>query len=150
MSCFNSIRKWVLKRPFWFFKKINVIFSSNWTILYRGGCSQNFISSKKFDSSICERKNELSIFEKYYLFCIDSFRVDGDASIVSNSSMSATSTSPFQIPSAYNAYGLSQFLGDTQPLTQKGKIVPFNGCPKHLSYGVFPSDKRSVTFRRQV
>ena len=30
-----------------------------------------------------------------------------------------------------------------------GKIGPLNGSPKRLSYGVFPSDKRSVTFRRK-
>ena len=56
---FTGIRKWVLrwwKRPFWFSKKIYVTFSSNWVFPYRGGCSQVLISSKKFDSSICDWK----------------------------------------------------------------------------------------------
>ena len=78
---FMGIRKWVLKcwkkRPFWFSKKISLTFSSNWMIPYQGGCSQFLISSRKFDSSICDWKNKLSIFfVKYYFLCIESFRVD--------------------------------------------------------------------------
>ena len=48
---FTGIRKRVLrlwKRPFWFSKKVNVAFSSNWVVPYQGGCSQVLISSKKF------------------------------------------------------------------------------------------------------
>ena len=48
---FTGIRKWVLrlwKRPFWFSKKVNFTFSLNWTIPYRGGCSQFLISSRVF------------------------------------------------------------------------------------------------------
>ena len=77
---FTAIRKWVVKwwkRPFWFYKEINVTFSSNWSISYRGGCSQVLISSKKFNSSICGWKNKFSIFfGKYHLFRIESCRVD--------------------------------------------------------------------------
>ena len=75
---FTSIRKWVLrwwKRPFWFSKKIYVTFSSNWTMPYQGGCSQFLISSWGFDSSICDWKNKFSLFGKYHLFRIESFRV---------------------------------------------------------------------------
>ena len=71
---FTGIRKWVLrwwKRPFWFSKKINVTFSSNWVIPYQGGCSQFLISCNKFYSSICDWKYEISIFfEKYISFAL--------------------------------------------------------------------------------
>ena len=76
---FTGIRKWVLrlwKRPFWFSKKVNITLSLNWSIPYQGGCSQVLISSKGLDSSICDWKNKFSLFGKYHLFCIESFRVD--------------------------------------------------------------------------
>ena len=77
---FTGIRKWVMrwwKTPFWFFKKIYVTFSSNWTFPYQGGCCQVLISSRKFDSSICDWKNKISIFfGEYHIFRIESFRVD--------------------------------------------------------------------------
>ena len=61
---FTSIWKWVLrwwKRPFWFSKKVNstLSLSLNWLMPYQGGCSQFLISSKGFDSSICDWKNKL-------------------------------------------------------------------------------------------
>ena len=74
-----GIRKWVLrlwKRPFWFSKKVNITLSLNWSMPYQGGCSQFLISSKGFDSSICDWKNKFSLFGKYHLFRIESFRVD--------------------------------------------------------------------------
>ena len=76
---FTGIRKRVVrwwKRPFWFSKKVNVTFSLTWSLPYQGGCSQVLISSKGFDSSICDWKNKLSLFGKYHLFRIESFRVD--------------------------------------------------------------------------
>ena len=76
---FTGIQKRVLrwwKRPFWFSWKISFIFSLNW-LPYQGGCSHVLISSKKFDSSICDWKNQFSFFfGKYHLFRIESFRVD--------------------------------------------------------------------------
>ena len=62
-NCFTGIRKRFVrwwKRPFWFSKKIKMIFSLNWTLPYQGGCSQVLISSKGFDSSICDWKNKFS------------------------------------------------------------------------------------------
>ena len=80
INCFTGIRKRVVrwwKRPFWFSKKIKVTFYSNWTLPYRGGCSQVLISSKEIDSSICDWKNKFSyFFGKYQFFRIESFRVD--------------------------------------------------------------------------
>ena len=87
-----------------------------------------------------------------------------DASIVSSSSTSSTIMSPFQIPSAYRAYsrkipGNPFFpnwwirdwscgdIGWYSTKETKGIIGPLNGSPKRLSYGVFPSDKRSWIFR---
>ena len=43
---------------------------------YQGGCSQFLLSSRGFDSSICDWKNKFSLFGKYQLFRIESFRVD--------------------------------------------------------------------------
>ena len=51
--------------------------SLDWSMPYQGGCFQVLISSKGFDSSICDWKNKLSFFfGKYHLFRIESFRVD--------------------------------------------------------------------------
>ena len=76
---FTGIRKWVMrlwKRPFWFSKKVNVTLSLNWSMPYQGGCSQFLISSRGFDSSICDWKNKFSFLGKYHLFRIESFWVN--------------------------------------------------------------------------
>ena len=60
---FTGIRKRVVrwwKRPFWFSKKIKVTFSSNWSLPYQGGCFQVLISSKVFDSPICDWLKKIS------------------------------------------------------------------------------------------
>ena len=65
LSASPASRKWVMrwwKRPFWFSKKINVTLSSNWTFPDQDGCSQVLISSRKFDSSICDRKKYFLLF----------------------------------------------------------------------------------------
>ena len=75
----TGIRKWVLrlwKRPFWFSKKVNITLSLNWSRPCQGGCSQFLISSRCFDSFICDWKNKLPLLGKYHLFRIESFRVD--------------------------------------------------------------------------
>ena len=75
----SRARNWVMrwwKRPFWFSKKIYVTLSLNWSMPCQGGCSQVLISSKGFDLSICDWKNKFSLFVKYHLFRIESFRVD--------------------------------------------------------------------------
>ena len=77
---FTGIWKWVLrwwKRPFWFSKKIYGSFSSNWVLPYQSGCSQFLISSRGFDSSICDWKNKFSFFSgENHLFRIESLWVD--------------------------------------------------------------------------
>ena len=78
-SCFTGIRKrviWCRKRPFWFSKEIYVTFSSNWTLPYRGGCSQFLISSRKFWFVHLRLEKSSTFFGKNHLFCIESFRVD--------------------------------------------------------------------------
>ena len=47
--------------------------SLNWSMPYQGECSQFLISSRGFDSSICDWKNNFSLFGKYHLFRIESF-----------------------------------------------------------------------------
>ena len=82
---FTGIRKWVLrlwKRPFCFSKKVNITLSLNWSMPYLNSPSLGNITS----------------------FALSLFEWISDASIVSNSSRSAISTSPFQILPAYRAY----------------------------------------------
>ena len=58
-----------------------------------------------FDSSVCDWKNKFSLSVKYHLFRIESFRVDFRCvHRLQLLTRSATSTSPFQIPPAYNVY----------------------------------------------
>ena len=164
---FTGIRKWVVwlwKRSLWFSKKVNITLSLNWSMPYQGGCSQFLISSRCFDSSICDGKN-FPCLGNITSFALSLFEQISDASIVSNSSTSAISTSPFQIHPAYRAYprnnpGKTFFpnwwildwsfavIGWYSNNEPNGIIGPLNGCPKRLSWGVFPSDNRSVTFRR--
>ena len=168
---FTSIRKWVLrwwKRPFWFSKKIPLTFSSNCVFPYQGGCSQFLISSRKFDSSISGWKMNFP----FSLGNITSFALSllewiSDASIVSNSWRSATSASPSQTHPAHRAYPRNnpgktffpnwwildcsfEVMGSYSTSEPNGMIGPSNGFPKRLSYGVFPSNKRFWTFRREV
>ena len=66
-------KKWVLrwwKRPFWFSKNVNVTFSSTWSRPYQGGCSQFLISSRCFDSSICDGKNKFSLLGNITSFAL--------------------------------------------------------------------------------
>ena len=97
---FTGIRKRILKlwkRPFWFSQKINITLSLNWSMPYQGGCSQVLISSKGFDSSICDWKINSPSLVGVASFALSLFEKIFDTYIVSNSSRSATSTSPFQI-----------------------------------------------------
>ena len=69
------LRLW--KRPFWFSKKVNITLSLNWSMPYQGGCSQVLISSRVFDSSICDWKNKFSIFfGEHHLLRIESLWAD--------------------------------------------------------------------------
>ena len=86
-----------------------------------------------------------------------------DASICSNSSMSATVMSPFQMLPAYKTEECSwqdfepnwcrldwSFgeLGWYLTIAPNGITGPLNGIPNSLSYGVFPSERRSWVFRQ--
>ena len=130
---------------------------------YQGGCSQFLISSKGFDSSICDWKNKFSLFGKYHLFRIESFRVvfpmrpsfptpQGLRSVRHPSKFTPRIRGTIQVRLSFHIDGFlagpSKVQGDTQPIEPNGMIGPLNGCPKRLSYGVFPSDDKSVTFRR--
>ena len=78
INCFTGIPKRVVrwwKRSFCFSKKIKVTFSSNWSMPYQGGCSHVLISSRRFDSSICDWKNKFSL-GNVTSFAFESFRVD--------------------------------------------------------------------------
>ena len=101
-------------RPVWFSKKVFLNFSSFWVVPYQGGCSQNLISFRYLNVSICDWEYN---FVHQFLGVITSFALGllvwiSDASIISNSSMSATIMSPFQTPSAYNTYPRN-ILGNT-------------------------------------
>ena len=151
---FTGIRKWVLrlwKRPFWFSKKVNITLSSNWSLPYQSGCSQVLISSKGFDSSICDWKNKFSFFfGKYHLFRIESFRVDFRC--VHRLQLLKVCNHCVTLPKSptYNAYprnnpGKTFFpnwwildwsfavIGWYSTNEPNGIIGPLNGCPKRLS-----------------
>ena len=152
---FTGIRKWVLRwwrqRPFWFSKKIYVTFSSNSTFPYQGGCVQFLISSRKFDSSICDWKNKLScFFVKYHLFRIESYRVDFWCVHRLQLLKVCNQYVTLPIPPAYDAYprnnsGKTFFpnwwildwsfavIGWYSTSEPNGIIGPLNGCPKRLS-----------------
>ena len=55
-------------------QKSHITLSLNWSMPYQGGCSQVLISSKGFDTSICDWKHKFSFFfGKYHLFRTESF-----------------------------------------------------------------------------
>ena len=71
----------------------------------KGGCSETSISSRGFNCSICDWKYEIVPFIGVNTsFAVNLLAWISHASICSNSSMSAISMSPFQIPPACNAY----------------------------------------------
>ena len=88
-----------------------------------------------------------------------------DASIFSNSSMSATTSSPFQVPPAFyscprniprKTHGpnwcsrdrSSAEIGWYSTIAPNGTTGPLNGAPNRLSWSDFPSDNWSCMFRR--
>ena len=81
---FTGIRIWVLrwwKRPFWFSKKVTSTLSLNWSMPYQGGCSQFLISSRKFDSSICDCPNcPLMLLPQLRIFFLKKRRHSGTMS----------------------------------------------------------------------
>ena len=166
---FTGIRKWVVrlwKRPFWFSTKIYVTFSSKWTFPYPGGCSQVLISSKKFDSSICDWKINFPFsFGKYDLFRNESFWVDFRC--VHRLQLLKVCDQYVTIPNslAYNAYPRNNpgktFLpnwwnldwsfaeiGWYSTIAPNAITGPLHGSPNRLSKGVFQCARRSWTFRR--
>ena len=165
---FTGIWKWVVrwwrKRPFSFSKKIPSTFSLNWVFPNQGGCSQFLISSRKFDSSINCWKMNFHFFEKCYFLCIESFRVDFWC--VHRLELLNVCNQCVTLPNspAYKAYPRNnpsknfpnrwildwscaemEYYSDNEP---NGIIGSPNGSPKRLSYGVFPSKKRSWIFPR--
>ena len=165
---FTSIRKRVVRwwrwRPFWFSKKISLTFSSNWVAPYKG--SQFLISSNKFYSSICNWKMILLFFfVKYYFLCIESFWVDFRC--VHRLQLLEVCNNYVTLPNSTRVQSVSKnilrktffpnwwildwsfaVIGWYSTNEPNGMIGPLNGCPKRLSQGVFPSNNRSVTFRR--
>ena len=158
---FTGIRKWVMrwwKRPSWFSKKINVTFSLNWSMPYRSGCSQVLISSKWFDSSICDWKNKFSFFLweisplSHWVF-LSTFpmrpspptpqglqpichptKFTPRVQCISRNNPGKTFFPNWWILDWYFAV-IGQYSTTSEP---NGIIGPWNGCPKRLSYGVFP------------
>ena len=107
ISGFTVTVRWVLscwwKRPVWFSSKDFMHFSSFWVVPYQGGCCQNLISSKKFNFFL-SRRWKSPILGVITVFASSLFAWVWDASIFSNSSMSANIMSPFQILLAYKTY----------------------------------------------
>ena len=109
------------------------------------------ISSRVFDSSICDCGKIISpCLGNSTSFALSLLEWISDASIVSNSSMSATNMSPFQFFTAYQAYPRNNpsktffpnvwihdwsfaVEGSNSTNEPNGIIGPLNGCPKRLS-----------------
>ena len=166
---FTGIRKRVVrwwKRPFWFSKKTKVTFSSNWSLPYRGGCSQVLISSKEFDSSIFDWKN---IFLFLWEISPLSHWVFLSRFPMRPSSPTPQGLQPVRHPSKFSTRTLAYprnnpgktffsdwwiidwsfaVIGWYSTNEPNGIIGPLSGFPKRLSFGVFPSEERFVTFRR--
>ena len=91
-----SFRWW--EKPFWFSKKVNITLSSTWSRPYQNGCSQCLIFSKILIRPSAVGNANSPCLGNITSFALSLFEQISDASIVSNSSRSAISTSPFQIP----------------------------------------------------
>ena len=130
------------------------------------GYSEFAVSSWQFCCAICNLEYEFIIFlsDQYFLrvdssrkfWCIQLFQIFQ----VSYSNISFPNSLRDQLTPRKNYW--KHFLlpnwwildwsfvevGWYSTIAPKGIICPPNGCPNRLSYGIFPSAKRSWTFRR--
>ena len=143
-----------------------ITLSLNWSMPYQGGCSQVLISSRCFDSSICDWKNKFSLFGKYHLFRIESVRVDFRCvhrlqllkvcnqyvTLPNSHRVQSVSKEQYQVRLVFPNWRILDWsfaeIGWYSTDEPNGIIGPLSGCPKRLSQGVFPSENKSVTFRR--
>ena len=94
---FTDIRKWIMKwwtwKPFWFSKKVKITFSSNWSLRIKMDVLRSWSPPR-----VLIRPSAIGKISLPFSFGnISLFEQISDASIVSNSSRSATSTSPSEI-----------------------------------------------------
>ena len=169
INCFTGIRKRVMKwwkRPFWFSKKINVTFYSNWSIPYQGGCSQVLSRGLIRPSAIGKIYFPFSL-GNITSFALKSFLIDFRCvhrlQLLNVCNLYVTlpnSTAYKAYPRNYPndtffpnwwtldwSFAVIRWYSTSEP---NGIMGPLNGCPTRLSYGVFPSDRKSWTFRRYV
>ena len=141
---FTGIWKWIMrlwKRSCWFSKKVNVTLSLNKSRPYQGGCSQFLISSRDFDSSICDWKNKFSILCGN--FWLPLYWVFLSRFLMRPSSPTPQDLRPVRHPSKFHPRteciqrtiqvmlsfqidgfltGLSQRYGSTQPMKQTSSV----------------------------
>ena len=133
---------------------------------YQCGCSQVLISSKGFDSPICDWKNKFSLYGKY-LFCIGSFRenyrcvhrfqllkiCNQHVPFQNSHRVQTVSERKIQVRLSSkkwildSSFAVVGWFSTNGPNGQKG---PLNCCPKRLTHGVFSPEKRAVPFRWKV
>ena len=92
------VLKWTRRRPVWFSLTIILFLSSVRAVPDWSGCSRILISSRKFDCSTCDWENVSPLIGVNTSFALCLLPWSSDASITSNSSMSASDMSAFQIP----------------------------------------------------
>ena len=129
---FRIIACWVIlkrswRKPFIWFSSKNFLFLSSFrTIPDWGGWSQTSISSRDFDCSICDWEYEVSTFS--WALTLPLRWAFGRGVLTrptcSNSFMSVSGMSPFQIPPAYCAY----------PRNFPGKTFAPNWCSRDWSF----------------
>ena len=158
LSLHTASGKWVLrwcKRPFWFSKKIPSTFSSELDDSF-------LISFRKFDSSICDCKriNFHFFLENITFLCIESFRVDLRCvhhfhilNVCNHHVTRPNSLHPrtkriqgtIQVRLSFpNWWIFDLILRSYKVILNQWTKRNDWGSPKRLSYGGFPSDKRSV------
>ena len=160
---FTGIRKrvlrWWRKRRFWFSKKVNITLSLNWSMPYQGGCSQFLISSRGFDSSICDWKNKFSLFGKYHRVFASRFPMRPSSPTLKVCDQYVTLPNSPRVESVSEEQSRWDFLSklmDSWLILRSYRVILnqwtkwnnryFKWLP-NTSF-VFPSDNKSVTFRR--
>ena len=139
-----TVLKWSWRRPVWFSSKIVLFFSSVWAVPDEGGCSQILISSRKFDCSNCDWET----LPLHWAFGHGVQMCPYPPILQCLRPLCLLSRFSRARPNWCSLERSLAEMGWYSTIVPTRITGPLNGSPKRLSYGVFPSDKRSVTFRR--
>ena len=167
---FRNISCWVILKRVWtrefvWFSSKNFLFLSSFRMIPdQSGWSQTSISSMFFDCSICNWEFKIVTFYlSYHFLCIKPSGADSwcvhllQLFNVCDHNVSFPDSPRIQyitenIPG--KTFGPCNFdmsfaeIRWYSPIAPNGITGPLQGIPNRLSYGVFPTDKRSWMFRR--